>query len=392
MRVTHVITRLIVGGAQENTIATVLGLHQIPGVKVNLISGPTTGPEGSLVHKFDGHPKQLREIPSLVRPVQPWNDLLAFRSLKSEFVRHRPDIVHTHSGKAGILGRLAARQARVPLIIHSIHGPSFGTFQGFFANCFFQGAERAAGRLTHHFISVAQAMTDQYVSAKIGIPEQYTRIFSGFNLEPFLKVGNPDHYRQRWGLEADDFVVGKIARLSDLKGHEDLLEATSRLIPHIPTLRILLIGDGPLQPYLRKRVEDLGLTKNVIFSGLVRPEEIPACLGSMDAVVHLSRREGLPRALSQALAAGRPIVAYDCDGAREVCLQGQTGHLIQPGEIDAVVTALLDLHGNPQKCKEMGALGQAFVRAEFSESLMVTRIHELYKTLLDRDRGTVNPN
>ncbi len=392
MRVTHVITRLIVGGAQENTIATVLGLHQIPGVNVNLISGPTTGPEGSLVHRFDDHPELLREISSLVRPVHPWKDLLAFRSLKSEFVRHRPNIVHTHSGKAGILGRLAARQAHVPLIIHSIHGPSFGPFQGFWANCFFKGAERAAGRITHHFISVAQAMTDQYIAAEIGNPQQYTRIFSGFALEPFLTVGNPNHYRQRWGLKADDFVIGKIARLSDLKGHDDLLEATSRLTPHIPTLKILLIGDGPLQPYLRKKVHDLNLSKNVIFSGLVRPEEIPACLGAMDAVVHLSRREGLPRALSQALAAGRPIVAYDCDGAREVCLPRKTGHLIQPGAIDAVVTAILDFHRNPQQRKEMGALGQAFVRAEFSESLMVTRIHELYKNLLNRDRGTVNPN
>ena len=387
MRVTHVITRLIVGGAQENTIATVLGLHQIPDVRVNLLSGPTTGAEGSLVSLFDNYPKLLREVPTLVRPVDAWKDLLACRTLMKEFLRDRPDIVHTHSGKAGILGRLIARRAKVPLVIHSIHGPSFGSFQGGLANYFFKQAESIAARFTHHFISVAQAMTDQYLAAKIGHAHQYTRIFSGFRLEPFLNIGAPQSYRNRWGLKPTDFVIGKVARLSDLKGHNDLLEAAARLLPSIPTLKILLIGDGPLQAQLRNRVEQLRLVNHVIFSGLVRPEEIPECLGAMDAVVHLSRREGLPRALSQALAASRPIVAYDCDGAREVCQQDQTGHLLPPGDINGVVRALCQLHHNPERRREMGDFGRSFVSKEFSESHMVARIHELYRSLLNRYRA-----
>ena len=130
MRVTHVITRLIVGGAQENTIASVLGLRTKPGLQVELISGPTSGPEGSLESRFASCPEMLTRLPELVRPVHPWKDLRALQALTREFRARRPDLVHTHSGKAGVLGRLAARRAGVPLIVHTIHGPSFGPFQG----------------------------------------------------------------------------------------------------------------------------------------------------------------------------------------------------------------------------------------------------------------------
>src|SRR6266542_5350832 len=152
MRVTHVITRLIVGGAQENTIATVLGLHRKPGVIVKLISGPTTGPEGSLESRFADSPELLSLSPELVRPIHPWKDLLALRHLTGIFRRDLPDIVHTHSGKAGILGRLAAHRARVPLIVHTVHGPSFGSFQGSLANLALGSAERYAAKFTSHFV------------------------------------------------------------------------------------------------------------------------------------------------------------------------------------------------------------------------------------------------
>ena len=148
MRVTHVITRLIVGGAQENTIASVLGLRAKPGVEVDLVAGPTLGPEGSLESRFaGGYPGLLTVVPQLVRPLHPWKDALAWKKLTELFRARRPQIVHTHSGKAGILGRLAAARAGVPIIIHTIHGPSFGPFQGPLANLAvsFCGALRRPG-------------------------------------------------------------------------------------------------------------------------------------------------------------------------------------------------------------------------------------------------------
>src|SRR5687768_14330426 len=150
MRVSHVITRLIVGGAQENTAATVLGLIGKPGVEVELISGPTAGNEGTLEGEFARHPGVLRIIPSLVRPVAPWTDIKATMELAREYRRSRPDIVHTHSGKAGFVGRLGARLAGVKCIVHTIHGPSFGPFQGGKANFVYKNAERFVGPFTTH--------------------------------------------------------------------------------------------------------------------------------------------------------------------------------------------------------------------------------------------------
>src|SRR5947207_4389832 len=184
MRITHVITRLIIGGAQENTVASVLGLRQRPELNVTLLSGPTTGSEGSLESAFAQAPEALKLVPQLVRPIHPWKDFLALRQLTQELRNQNPCLVHTHSGKAGILGRLAARRAGVPIIVHTIHGPSFGPFQGPLPNALFRSAERYAARSTTHFVVVAEAMKQQYLDAGIGFPDQYTKIFSGFVLQP----------------------------------------------------------------------------------------------------------------------------------------------------------------------------------------------------------------
>ncbi|MCX6896907.1 MAG: glycosyltransferase [Verrucomicrobia bacterium] len=363
MRVTHVITRLIVGGAQENTIASVLGLRAKPGLEVNLISGPTTGPEGSLVESsgFKVHgsenpePKTLNPeltiIPELVRPVHPLKDFIALRILEKIFRERRPDIVHTHSGKAGVLGRLAAARAGVPVIIHTIHGPSFGDFQNAAANLVFRAAERRAGHATTHFVTVADAMRDQYRAAGIGQAEQYTRIFSGF------------------------------PRLFKRKGHDDLFAVGPELVRRNPRIKFLLVGDGAWRGRFENLARARGLEKHFVFTGLVPPAEIPALTGVMDILVHLSRREGLPRALPQALAAGKPIVAYDCDGAREVCRENETGFLVQPGDLSQFTTRLLQLAGDAALRERLGRSGQQFVRENFAVERMVDELHALYLRL-----------
>jgi glycosyltransferase involved in cell wall biosynthesis len=381
MRVTHVITRLVVGGAQENTVATVLGLHQKPGIEVNLISGPTTGPEGSLESEFAAVPELLTVVPGLVRPVHPLKDWLALRRLEKIFREQKPDIVHTHSGKAGILGRLAAKRAGVPLIIHTIHGPSFGKFQNGLSNFIFCAAERHAARVTDHFIVVAYAMKNQYLAAGIGQPQQYTKIFSGFPLEPFLAAKNDFELRKKWGIAPDDFVVGKIARLFRLKGHDDLFAVASELVRQNPKIKFLLIGDGEWRSRFENLAAALGLKKYFIFTGLVTPDEVPGFVGVMDAFVHLSLREGLPRALPQALAAAKPVVAYDCDGAREACLDGQTGFLIQPGDLKNLATKINRLVNDFALREKMGRSGSDFVRENFAVEKMVDAIYNLYQKL-----------
>ena len=222
IRIEHVITRLIVGGAQENTLSTVLYLRKIPQLEVTLTAGPSEGPEGSLTRRFQ---------------------------------RLKPQIVHTHSGKAGLIGRMAAAFAGVPVVFHTIHGPSFGAFQGAGANLIYTNAERLAGRFTDHFVVVANAMRDQYLAAGIGKPEEYTRVFSGFSLEPYLRAGNDLKLRAKYGLEPDDVVIGKIARLFHLKGHDVLFQIAPRIIQAEPRVKFLLVGDGVsnLSEYCVKR-------------------------------------------------------------------------------------------------------------------------------------------
>ena len=381
MRILHVITRLIIGGAQENTVSSVLGLRAKPGMDVQLITGPTTGTEGSLDSVLANNSLPLTIVPPLVRPLHPWKDWMAWRELVRLFRVQAPQIVHTHSSKAGVLGRLAAARAGVPIVVHTIHGPSFGSFQGWLANSIFKAAERYAARVTTHFVVVAEAMKQQYLAAGIGHPDQYTTILSGFALAPFLAAANDLQLRARLGLAPDDIVIGKIARLFKLKGHDDLLTVAPELVRHCPQIRFLFVGDGPWRGRFEKRVRALGLEKHVVFRGLVPPDAVPALVGIMDLVAHLSLREGLPRALAQALAGARPVVAYDSDGAREVCLENETGFLLQPGDLAGLRKRLLQLAQDRALRERLGRHGQQFVRERFGVERMVDSLYQLYRRL-----------
>ena len=381
MRVTHIITRLIVGGAQENTVASVLGMTGKADIESELISGPASGTEGSLTALFANCPHKLITASWLVRQIHPVKDLLAVAQLANILRALRADIVHTHSGKAGILGRLAARCARVPIVVHTVHGPSFGPFQGLLANTIFKTAERIAARFTTHFVTVADAMTRQYLDAGIGRPEQFTRVLSGFSLEPFLRTRNDPALRARWGLAPTDFVVGKLARLTSLKGHDALLACGPELARSVPHIKLLLIGDGPLRRSLEAKVRALGLESHFVFTGLVQPSEVPNLIGLMDALVHLSCREGLPRALPQALAAAKPVVAYDLDGASEVCHDNETGFLIPAGDTTQLVDRIVRLASDPVLRARLGGRGRELVRELFSVEQMVDALYALYQKL-----------
>ena len=384
MLVSHVITRLIVGGAQENTIATVLGLHEFTDTDVELISGPTNSalPEGSLESRLDVISDRLHIEPYLIRSISPYHDWQAYQSLKRHFREKLPSIVHTHSGKAGIIGRLAAKAAGVPCIIHTIHGPSFGPFQNAVSNAIFLSAERWAGKVTHYFIGVADAMCKQYLQAGVGRREQYATIYSGFDLSAFLSCKPSSSLRAKNGIKDTDFVVGKIARLFELKGHAELLAALPQLVKRIPNLKLLLIGGGPCQQQFETKLNRMGLRDKVVFTGLIKPEEVPHWVGIMDALVHLSQREGLPRALPQAMAASKPIVALDLDGAPEVCITGKTGFLLKPGDEQGLIESLVNLAEQPQLRFSLGVQGRDLVKERFTVKSMVDSIHDLYVRLI----------
>src|SRR3954471_9369835 len=207
MRIVHVITRLIIGGAQENTLLTVEGLHHRHGDDVTLITGPAEGPEGDLFDRAERLGLKVELMPELVRPIRPATDLPAYRRLRKAMRRLRPDVVHTHSSKAGISGRAAAWRERVPAVVHTVHGLPFGPSESPARNRAYVALERWAARRCHAIVSVCDAMTEQALAAGVGRPEHYTTVYSGMDVESFLQPSRPrEPVRRELGL-ADDEIA-----------------------------------------------------------------------------------------------------------------------------------------------------------------------------------------
>jgi glycosyltransferase involved in cell wall biosynthesis len=191
---------------------------------------------------------------------------------------------------------------------------------------------------------------------------------------------DPD-FRARLQIAPSDFVVGMIARLCELKGHDDLIASAPAIVKRNARTKFLLVGGGPWRERLQARVQELRLHDHFVFAGLVSPAEIPHYLGAMDVLAHLSRREGLARALPQALAAGCPVITYDCDGAKEICLPDQTGYLIPPGDLHQLAERILQLAADPALRERLGKQGQQLVKHRFSVEQMVEELYGLYRRL-----------
>ncbi|TWT83079.1 2-deoxystreptamine glucosyltransferase [Planctomycetes bacterium CA13] len=384
MRVCHIITRMIIGGAQENTLLNCLDLMRDYGDDVLLVTGPEVGPEGDLLGQGRAGDLPILKLDNLRRAIHPIRDMKARLELRQTIRDFKPDVVHTHSAKGGILGRAVAWNEKVPVVVHSVHGAPFHPYQSAVARSLFRSCERWAAKRCHHMICVADAMTDLMVNAGVAPPEKFTTIYSGMDVDPFLAA---DKHRQRvreqFGLKPEHVVIGKIARLFHLKGHDDLVSAAVDVVRQVPKVRFLLVGDGILRQPLTERIESLGLKDHFLFSGLVPPSEVPAMIGAMDALVHTSYREGLARALPQALIAGRPVVSYDVDGAREVAISDETGFLVPPGDIAKLSAAMTQLASDAKMRDRMGRVGQSRFTDQFRHQTMTRRIRELYVKLSD---------
>jgi glycosyltransferase involved in cell wall biosynthesis len=383
MRIAHVITRMIVGGAQENTLLCCEDLIRRHGEEVLLITGPPLGPEGSLLDRARAGGVPLEIIPSLRRSIHPWRDAVSYRELKKSLRRFRPDVVHTHSAKGGMLGRAAAWSLGVPAVIHTVHGAPFHPYQGKGARWFFQACESWASRRCHAIVSVADAMTDLMVSAGVAPRGKFTTIYSGMEVEPFLQSGeHRQRVRRELGYRPEHVVIGKIARLFKLKGHDDVIRAARGVIDAAPNVRFLFIGDGIFQERLRQQIAAAGLTDYFQFTGLVPPERIPELIAAMDIVVHASLREGLARVLPQALVSGKPAVSYDVDGAREVVVSGETGFLIQPRDVAALAEKLKFLAADPALRDRFGQEGRRRFADVFRHEHMTEQLRKLYSKVL----------
>ncbi len=392
MNVVHFITRLIIGGAQENTLLTVEDQHRDYGDKVTLITGPGLGPEGSLEGRARRGGFDFRVLPELHRSIRPLQDWKAYRSLIAMLREIKPDIVHTHSSKAGILGRAAAAKLGIPAV-HTIHGASFHYGQNPIAHELYRLAEKWAARRCEKFISVCDAMTDQYVAAGIAPREKFVTIYSGMEVEPFLSPPRPrEVVRQELGLQPTDVIIGKIGRLFHLKGQEFVIAAAPAVVAQHPNAKFLLVGDGVLRAEFEKYIADLGLTGHFVFTGLVPPNRVPELIHAMDIVVHTSLWEGLARVLPQGLIAAKPVISYDVDGAKEVIVSGETGYLLPPQSVAELSEAINILVADPALRESFGRTGRERFTEQFRHQTMTRRIREIYAAILGNAPASTIPS
>ena len=391
MRIVHIITRLILGGAQENTLITCKLLSE-RGHDVTLITGPAIGPEGELFEQTRGQKYRVITVDKMIRAICPFNDLISYYQIKEHLRRLQPDIVHTHSAKAGVLGRFAAHTLKeksgknLPVIIHTIHGLAFHPYQSKWLNKFYITIEKSATKRTDFFISVADAMTAQTKAAGIGKPEQFVTAYSAIEEDDFLEPIHQERkkdFRRKYQIPEDAVVLITIARLFMLKGHEYIIESSLRLSKLFDKAYWLFVGDGNLAEHYKKQARELGLAEKIRFTGLLPPSQIPLAIQSSDILVHCSLREGLARTLPQAMLSGRPVVSFDVDGAKEV-VNDVTGRLIEPKNVEQLTKACAELIKDEDLRKRLGEQGRKSVKEKFAPKRMVDTIERVYERLLER--------
>ncbi|MBK9214768.1 MAG: glycosyltransferase family 4 protein [Chloracidobacterium sp.] len=389
VRVLHIITRMIVGGAQENTLLSVEGLDAMPEYDVTLVSGVDKGKEGELLSRAR-ETTNLIVLPEMGRSINPFADLVAFWKLYRLIKRGRYTIVHTHSSKAGVLGRLAAWLAGTPIIVHTLHSLVFHDYQPWLVNRAWWLAKKICAPMTDFYISVSEIIVKKAVAAGIAEPERFRTIYSGMELDWFLNAKfDVDAVKREFGIPLDAPVVGKIARLFELKGHDQLMDAAPEIVRRVPNVRFFLIGDGVLLEHLQERARGYGILDNFVFAGLIDRERIPEMISAMDVVVHTSLREGLARVLPQSLAMGKPCVSFDIDGAPEVVITDHTGYLVEPFDSAGLSDGIARLLEDETLRQKLGQNGRRHVDPNFRAEKMVADISDVYQMLLSKKADRV---
>ena len=371
MRVAYVITKLDVGGAQETAVRCASGLRA-RGHDVVLVSGRAVDNPGEMAHDAIAAGLAVVEVPSLGRAIRPLRDVVTVARLARLFRSIRPDVVHTHSSKAGIVGRLAARLARVPVVVHTVHGWSFHDRMPPPVRSAYVVLERLAARWTDRLVVVTPLDRDKGLGAWIGSPADYRLIRSGIDLSTWADAGRP--------IGADDApVVGTVTRLSRQKDPLTLVRAFEHIARGRPDARFVVVGDGPLRADVEAELRRLGIDDRVELVGVQR--DVAPIVASFAVFVSSSLWEGLPRVIIEAMAARVPVVATAVDGVAEVVHDGTTGLLAAPSDPPALAAAALRVMNDPW-LRDALVAGAAALVADFDEAAMVEAHEEMYCEVL----------
>ncbi|NWF90908.1 MAG: glycosyltransferase family 4 protein [Ignavibacteriaceae bacterium] len=379
LKVLEIITLFSIGGATETVVSMAEGLMKL-GMTVHIATGPNIVSEGSMYETAKKLNINVFTFKNLKRDINLIRDAWIIFQLYKFVKKGKYDIVHTHSSKAGVVGRIAAWLARTPVVLHTVHGLPFHRYQPKLKKKAFIFIEKFSSLFCDKLVAVTDTIISTMLSYKIGNKNKYAMIRSSFDIENYKPNGESDckKTRHRFGIEENDIIFGKIARLSELKGHKYFLDAFRMVADKMPNAKLLIVGNGELEYELKRFVKENELEERIIFTGLITPEEIPSVIEIMDVVVHTSLLEGLARVLPQAIMMEKPVISFDLDGAHEIIKDGINGYLIKPLDTQQLGEKLVYLYCNPELIKLFGKKGKEILGDQFSSKRMVHQITELY--------------
>ncbi len=380
LRVLQLIARLNVGGPARLLFLAHEGL-EAAGFAAAIGSGVAEGAEGDLLDEAHARGIDVTLLPALRRSVHPGRDAAALAQIVRLIRRVRPHVVHTHTAKAGTLGRLAARLCGVPVVVHTFHGH---VFDGYFSrpvSAAVRATERGLSALTDSVVSVSEHVARDLEAQRIAPRSRIEVIYPGLDLADLLAATDDgDVLRRAWGMGPDTPSIGFVARLVPVKQPHLFIELAERLAPQWPDARFVFVGDGDERAALVERAARGPAAHRIVFAGF--RQDLAAVYRALDVLVLCSANEGSPLSLIEAQAAGRPVVSFAAGGAADVFADGRTGLLVPRDDMDALTVAVAELLADPSRRETLGAAGRAWAAERFGAARYVADTIALYDRLL----------
>lgn len=378
IRVLLIITGLATGGATNVVLNIARHFKNQPGFNLQLITGPIPPGRNDLTHLAQQLHIPTRVLPSLINHINPIVNLKAVADLRRIMVEGKYDIVHTHSSVAGVVGRLAALAAGIPVIIHHVHGWGLQDGMPGLTRSLYLTLERFCAKFTDRIITVSKPDIQKGLNLGIGTKDKFTLINNGIDLEKFRQDVDPLQVGRELGLDPECKLVGMVGRLDEQKNPLDLIRAAAIVTENYPKVQFLIIGDGSLRPDCERLINELNLQDKFFLLGF--RNDIPRILPILTITAMSSLWEGLPLAFLEAMSAGKPIVANDIDGASDVVVNGETGFLVSPRQPQEMAERILALLKDEALCNKMGQIAQQ--RSDYySLDRMLGKVESLYKEL-----------
>jgi len=378
IRVLFVITGLASGGATNVVLDLASHFNNHPDFDVRLVTGPI--PPGRTDVTYLAHELGIKThiIPSLINHINPVVNLKGVADIRRIMVQGNYDIVHTHSSVAGVIGRIAAFSAGVPVILHHVHGWGLHARKSKLHQIFYVNLERLCAQFTNQMIVVSRADIQKGLAHRIGREDKYTLIYNGIDLERFRQPVNDTQMHKKLGLDPDCKLVGMIGRLDGQKNPLDFIRAAAIVVSRYPKVQFLIVGDGSLRPECERLIDELNVKEKFFLLGY--RNDVPRIISMLTITAMSSLWEGLPIAFLESMSAGKPIVANNVDGASDVVIDGETGFLVTPHQPSEMAERILYLLNNENLCSEMGQVAQQR-SSYFSRQRMVAQVESLYKEL-----------